>query len=138
MSGPQRWRNIRATLEERHDDRAEHDLKAAVEAARLDYTINPGEGAFYGPKLEFVLRDALGRDWQCGTLQLDFVMPERLGAAYVGEDGGRHRPVMTIGAPGSQDSWKAVGEDGSRQFALAPRCRSASICSFDPPPKRTR
>ncbi|HEV8680510.1 MAG TPA: His/Gly/Thr/Pro-type tRNA ligase C-terminal domain-containing protein, partial [Stellaceae bacterium] len=55
---------------------------------------NPGEGAFYGPKLEFVLRDALGRDWQCGTLQLDFNMPERLGAVYVGEDGGRHTPVM--------------------------------------------
>ncbi len=75
-------------------DRAEHDLKAAVEAAGLAYTVNPGEGAFYGPKLEFVLRDALGRDWQCGTLQLDFNMPERLGAHYVGEDGGRHVPVM--------------------------------------------
>src|SRR5438874_3383863 len=75
-------------------DRAEHDLKAAVEAAGLSYTVNPGEGAFYGPKLEFVLRDALGRDWQCGTLQLDFVMPERLGASYVGADGGRHTPVM--------------------------------------------
>ena len=75
-------------------DRAEHDLKAAVEAAGLSYTVNPGEGAFYGPKLEFVLRDALGRDWQCGTLQLDFNMPERLGATYVGEDGGRHVPVM--------------------------------------------
>ena len=69
---------------------AEHDLEAAVKAAGLSYTLNPGEGAFYGPKLEFVLRDALGRDWQCGTLQLDFVMPERLGATYVGEDGGRH------------------------------------------------
>jgi threonyl-tRNA synthetase len=75
-------------------DRAEHDLQAAVEAAGLAYTLNPGEGAFYGPKLEFVLRDALGRDWQCGTLQLDFMMPERLGASYVGEDGGRHVPVM--------------------------------------------
>src|SRR4051794_4971302 len=75
-------------------DRAEHDLKAAVEQAGLTYTYNPGEGAFYGPKLEFVLRDALGRDWQCGTLQLDFNMPERLGAVYVGEDGGRHTPVM--------------------------------------------
>jgi threonyl-tRNA synthetase len=75
-------------------DRAEHDLKAAVEAAGLTYTLNPGEGAFYGPKLEFVLRDALGRDWQCGTLQLDFNMPARLGAVYVGEDGGRHTPVM--------------------------------------------
>jgi threonyl-tRNA synthetase len=75
-------------------DVAERDLEAAVKAAGLSYTLNPGEGAFYGPKLEFVLRDALGRDWQCGTLQLDFVMPERLGATYVGEDGGRHRPVM--------------------------------------------
>jgi threonyl-tRNA synthetase len=75
-------------------DRAEHDLKAAVERAGLSYTLNPGEGAFYGPKLEFVLRDALGRDWQCGTLQLDFNMPERLGASYVGEDGARHVPVM--------------------------------------------
>jgi threonyl-tRNA synthetase len=75
-------------------DRAEQDLRDAVEAAGLAYTLNPGEGAFYGPKLEFVLRDALGRDWQCGTLQLDFSMPERLGANYVGEDGGRHTPVM--------------------------------------------
>src|SRR6266404_4731050 len=75
-------------------DRAEHDLKAAVEAAGLAYTPNPGEGAFYGPKLEFHLRDALGRQWQCGTVQLDFNMPGRLGAVYVGEDGGRHTPVM--------------------------------------------
>jgi threonyl-tRNA synthetase len=75
-------------------DRAEHDLKAAVESAGLPYTYNPGEGAFYGPKLEFHLRDALGRQWQCGTLQLDFNMPERLGATYVGEDGARHTPVM--------------------------------------------
>jgi threonyl-tRNA synthetase len=75
-------------------DRAEQGLKDAVEAAGLSYTLNPGEGAFYGPKLEFVLRDALGRDWQCGTLQLDFVVPERLGASYIGEDGQRHVPVM--------------------------------------------
>jgi threonyl-tRNA synthetase len=75
-------------------DRAETALRDAVEAAGLSYTLNPGEGAFYGPKLEFVLRDALGRDWQCGTLQLDFVLPERLDASYVGEDGGRHRPAM--------------------------------------------
>src|SRR5713101_4026001 len=74
--------------------RAEAALRDAVEAAGLSYTLNPGEGAFYGPKLEFVLRDALGRDWQCGTLQLDFVLPERLDASYVGEDGGRHRPAM--------------------------------------------
>jgi threonyl-tRNA synthetase len=75
-------------------DRAEGALKAAVEAAGLPYTMNPGEGAFYGPKLEFVLRDAIGRDWQCGTLQVDFVMPERLDASYIGEDGQRHTPVM--------------------------------------------
>ena len=75
-------------------DRAEAALKAAVEAANLPYTLNPGEGAFYGPKLEFVLRDAIGRDWQCGTLQMDFVLPERLDASYIGEDGHRHRPAM--------------------------------------------
>jgi threonyl-tRNA synthetase len=75
-------------------DRAEKALRDAVDAAGLAYTLNPGEGAFYGPKLEFVLRDALGRDWQCGTLQLDFVLPERLDATYIGEDGARHRPVM--------------------------------------------
>ncbi|MGH7039964.1 MAG: threonine--tRNA ligase [Stellaceae bacterium] len=75
-------------------DRAEKNLHEAVEAIGLPYALNPGEGAFYGPKLEFVLRDALGRDWQCGTLQLDYMMPQRLGASYVGEDGGRHAPVM--------------------------------------------
>jgi threonyl-tRNA synthetase len=75
-------------------DRMEGALKAATEAAGLSYTLNPGEGAFYGPKLEFVLRDAIGRDWQCGTLQVDFVLPERLDASYIGEDGQRHTPVM--------------------------------------------
>jgi threonyl-tRNA synthetase len=75
-------------------DKAEAALKHAVEAAGIPYTLNPGEGAFYGPKLEFVLRDAIGRDWQCGTLQVDFVLPERLDAHYIGEDGQRHRPVM--------------------------------------------
>jgi threonyl-tRNA synthetase len=75
-------------------DKAEKALKDAVEAAGLPYTVNPGEGAFYGPKLEFVLRDAIGRDWQCGTLQMDFVLPERLDASYIGEDSQRHRPVM--------------------------------------------
>ena len=69
-------------------------LKGAALAAGADLIMNPGEGAFYGPKLEFVLRDAIGRDWQCGTLQVDFVLPERLDAEYVGEDGERHRPVM--------------------------------------------
>jgi len=75
-------------------DRAESALLAATRAAGQDYTLNPGEGAFYGPKLEFVLRDAIGRDWQCGTLQVDFVLPERLDASYVAEDGQRYRPVM--------------------------------------------
>ncbi|MFZ4125428.1 MAG: threonine--tRNA ligase [Rickettsiales bacterium] len=75
-------------------DKAEGALKDAVTAAGLEYTLNPGEGAFYGPKLEFVLRDAIGRDWQCGTLQVDFVLPERLNANYIGEDGNKHRPVM--------------------------------------------
>ncbi len=75
-------------------DKAEAALKQAAEAGGLALILNPGEGAFYGPKLEFVLRDAIGRDWQCGTLQVDFVMPERLGAAYVGEDGQKHVPVM--------------------------------------------
>ena len=75
-------------------DRAEDALRTAIEATGLPYAMNPGEGAFYGPKLEFVLRDAIGRDWQCGTLQVDFNLPERLDASYVGEDNQRHRPVM--------------------------------------------
>lgn len=75
-------------------DRAEKALMDAVTAAGLETTLNPGEGAFYGPKLEFVLRDAIGRDWQCGTLQVDFVLPERLDANYVASDGAKHRPVM--------------------------------------------
>ena len=75
-------------------DRAEGALRDACAIAKVDYTLNPGEGAFYGPKLEFVLRDAIGRDWQCGTLQVDFVLPERLDAEYVDVDGGRKRPVM--------------------------------------------
>jgi threonyl-tRNA synthetase len=75
-------------------DKAEGALKAAVNTAGLEYTLNPGEGAFYGPKLEFVLRDAIGRDWQCGTLQVDFVLPERLNANYIAPDGSKQRPVM--------------------------------------------
>jgi threonyl-tRNA synthetase len=75
-------------------DTSEAALKQAVTAAGLEYTLNPGEGAFYGPKLEFVLRDAIGRDWQCGTLQVDLNMPGRLGATYIGEDGQKHTPVM--------------------------------------------
>ena len=75
-------------------DRAEHALKSACEQAGVSYAVNPGEGAFYGPKLEFVLRDAIGRDWQCGTFQVDFVMPERLDASYVTAESTRARPVM--------------------------------------------
>lgn len=73
---------------------AEESLRAACRAADLEIRENPGEGAFYGPKLEFVLRDAIGREWQCGTLQTDFVMPSRLGAEYAAADGSRKRPVM--------------------------------------------
>ncbi len=75
-------------------DKAEAALRQAVEQTGLSYSMNPGEGAFYGPKLEFVLRDAIGRDWQCGTFQVDFVLPERLGASYVGEDGAKHPPAL--------------------------------------------
>ncbi|NNE57175.1 MAG: threonine--tRNA ligase [Hellea sp.] len=75
-------------------DKSENALLDAVKAAGVDVIMNPGDGAFYGPKLEFVLRDAIGRDWQCGTLQVDFVVPDRLGATYVGEDDQRHVPVM--------------------------------------------
>ncbi len=75
-------------------DRAESALIEAMQSLDLDYTHNPGEGAFYGPKIEFVLRDAIGREWQCGTLQVDLNLPERLGAAYIGEDGDRHTPVL--------------------------------------------
>jgi len=75
-------------------DRAEEGLRAALRAAGLSFEELPGEGAFYGPKVEFHLTDAIGRTWQCGTLQLDFVLPERLDASYIGEDGQRHRPVM--------------------------------------------
>ena len=75
-------------------EQAEKSLINAVDAAGYNYELNPGEGAFYGPKLEFILRDAIGRDWQCGTLQVDFVLPERLDASYVAEDGTKKRPVM--------------------------------------------
>src|SRR5580704_5773978 len=75
-------------------DRAEAALKAATAAAGIEYTLNPGEGAFYGPKLEFVLKDAIGRDWQCGTLQVDFNMPVRLGAYYIDEHSAKRTPVM--------------------------------------------
>ena len=75
-------------------DRAEEALRTAAEQAGVEYELNPGDGAFYGPKIDFVLRDAIGREWQCGTLQVDFVLPERLDASYIGDDGEKHRPVM--------------------------------------------
>ena len=90
-------------------DRAESALTDATKAAKLETTLNPGEGAFYGPKLEFVLRDAIGRDWQCGTLQVDFVLPDRLDAEYVAEDGSRRRPVMLHRAIlGSMERWIGI------------------------------
>ena len=75
-------------------DKAEAALTEATTLAGLDYILNPGEGAFYGPKLEFTLKDSLGRDWQCGTIQVDFNLPQRLGAEYVGKDNQKHIPVM--------------------------------------------
>jgi len=90
-------------------NRAEEALKSACEAAGLETTLNPGEGAFYGPKLEFVLRDAIGRDWQCGTLQVDFVLPERLDANYIASDGSKKRPVMLHRAIlGSMERWIGI------------------------------
>lgn len=85
--------DVRAGTDETWDQ-AEASLLMASQAAGLEATLNPGEGAFYGPKLEFILKDALGREWQCGTLQVDFVLPERLGASYVGEGGAKQVPVM--------------------------------------------
>ena len=75
-------------------DKSEAALVKAIEASKLEYSVNKGEGAFYGPKIEFVLRDAIGRDWQCGTLQVDLNLPERLGASYVDKDGSKKIPVM--------------------------------------------
>ena len=75
-------------------DKAEQALVESLRASGCDFELSPGEGAFYGPKVEYTLKDAIGRQWQCGTIQVDFSMPERLDAEYVGEDGGRHRPVM--------------------------------------------
>ncbi|SDY44330.1 threonine--tRNA ligase [Citreimonas salinaria] len=106
-------------------DKAEHALKAATLAAGGEFELNPGEGAFYGPKLEFVLTDAIGRDWQCGTLQVDFVLPERLDAAYIGRDGAKHRPVMLHRAVlGSFERFIGIlieEHSGKLPFWLAPR-----------------
>ncbi|MDC0093143.1 threonine--tRNA ligase [Alphaproteobacteria bacterium] len=99
---------IRAGDEETWD-KAENALLVAIKAADISYSLNPGEGAFYGPKLEFVLTDAIGRDWQCGTLQVDFVLPERLGAYFVDVDGYKKHPVMLHRAIlGSLERWIGI------------------------------
>ena len=106
-------------------DKAEEALLSATRAAGIEPELNPGEGAFYGPKLEFVLTDAIGRDWQCGTHQVDFVLPERLDATYVGADGGKHRPVMLHRAClGSFERFIGIlieEHAGKLPFWLAPR-----------------
>ena len=106
-------------------DQAEAALLKALEVGGLEYTHNPGEGAFYGPKLEFVLRDAIGRDWQCGTLQVDLNLPGRLGATYSGEDGNKHLPVMLHRAMfGSLERFMAIlleHHAGNLPLWLAPR-----------------
>ncbi|MDE9450575.1 threonine--tRNA ligase [Aliiroseovarius sp. Z3] len=106
-------------------DKAETALLAATRAAGIEPELNPGEGAFYGPKLEFVLTDAIGRDWQCGTHQVDFVLPERLDANYIGEDGAKHRPVMLHRATlGSFERFIGIlieSHAGKLPFWLAPR-----------------
>lgn len=106
-------------------DKAEEALLTATRAAGVEPELNPGEGAFYGPKLEFVLTDAIGRDWQCGTFQVDFVLPERLDATYVGADGAKHRPVMLHRAClGSFERFIGIlieEHAGKLPFWLAPR-----------------
>jgi len=106
-------------------DRAETALLNATRAAGIEPEMNPGEGAFYGPKLEFVLTDAIGRDWQCGTHQVDFVLPERLDATYIGQDGAKHRPVMLHRATlGSFERFIGIlieEHAGKLPFWLAPR-----------------
>ncbi|WP_197918851.1 threonine--tRNA ligase [Thiosulfatihalobacter marinus] len=106
-------------------DKADRLLQEACDAAGCAYDLNPGEGAFYGPKLEFVLTDAIGRDWQCGTLQVDFIIPERLGATYIGEDGEKHTPVMLHRATlGSFERFIGIlieEHAGKLPFWLAPR-----------------
>ena len=106
-------------------DKAEAALLSATRAAGIEPELNPGEGAFYGPKLEFVLTDAIGRDWQCGTHQVDFVLPERLDANYIGVDGEKHRPVMLHRATlGSFERFIGIlieSHAGKLPFWLAPR-----------------
>lgn len=106
-------------------DKAEAALLSATRAAGIEPEMNPGEGAFYGPKLEFVLTDAIGRDWQCGTHQVDFVLPERLDATYIGQDGAKHRPVMLHRATlGSFERFIGIlieSHAGKLPFWIAPR-----------------
>ncbi|NAZ36269.1 threonine--tRNA ligase [Rubellimicrobium sp. CFH 75288] len=106
-------------------DKAEAALEGAIRAAGREFDLNPGDGAFYGPKLDFTLTDAIGREWQCGTLQADFNLPERLGAEYVGEDGQKHRPVMLHRAIlGSFERFIGIlieNHAGRLPFWLAPR-----------------
>ncbi len=106
-------------------DKAEAALLSATRAAGIEPELNPGEGAFYGPKLEFVLTDAIGRDWQCGTHQVDFVLPERLDANYIGADGAKHRPVMLHRATlGSFERFIGIlieEHAGKLPFWIAPR-----------------
>ena len=106
-------------------DKAEADLANGIRAAGYDFEIQEGEGAFYGPKLEFVLTDAIGRDWQCGTLQIDPNLPERLDANYIGQDGAKHRPVMLHRAVlGSFERFIGIlieSHAGKLPFWLAPR-----------------
>jgi threonyl-tRNA synthetase len=106
-------------------DKAEAALEKAVRTVRNDFEIDPGEGAFYGPKLDFKLTDAIGREWQCGTFQADFQLPERLGASYIGADGEKHRPVMLHRAIlGSFERFLGIlieNYAGKLPFWLAPR-----------------
>ena len=106
-------------------DKAEGALGKAIQSLGLPYEVNPGDGAFYGPKLDFKLTDAIGREWQCGTFQCDFNLPMRLGAEYVGEDGGKHRPVMLHRAVlGSFERFIGIlieNYAGKLPFWLAPR-----------------
>ena len=115
-------------------DRSEEALRTATTAAGCAFSLNPGEGAFYGPKLEFVLTDAIGRDWQCGTLQVDFVLPERLDSTYIAEDGAKRRPVMLHRAVlGSFERFIGIlieEHAGRMPFWIAPRqAVAASIVS---------
>ena len=113
-------------------DKSEKALLEAVHEANLKYELNPGEGAFYGPKLEFVLTDAIGRDWQCGTLQMDFVLPERLGAVYIDENGDRKNPVMLHRAIlGSLERWIGIlVEQYSGRFPLWLAPVQVKVCTI--------